>query len=505
VPKQERQLDPGDLKVLIIDDHPQMRKAIARVLVSLDFSDITEAGTGSDAIKILKDEPIDLVICDLYLLDVSGFDVIEFIRNRAVDSDIPVIVVTGEASKEDIVKAADLGANDYLLKPFRTEDLSQKVVKLATEYQSPPPATRMRRRAERLYLEKKYEDALNVIQDCTKLDGDSVNIRHLLALVLVKKGDLNAAIEILNRNIELNDNFYKTYATLAEVHLQQGKKNEAIEFMLRELELNPKQPRRQTQVANLLLGVGRVEDAIDHFRQALKENVRYKHALFGMGQAYAALDNVDKAIYYFRRLRRYYPTNTTALEAIVKVCLNAKDPRKAEYALKDERTANKNKLDTYIVLGKLYLATDEKDKAIAILDEMLKLKPDSIQGLKLKAAVYMRYNDFNPAITIYEKLLKQEDDPETRIQLADIYFRSKRFLDAILTLHGTVKQKIDKNGPMSRLATAYAHTNQSLKAHILFMKIANTNGIPPKFEKAALEAQKSWKLRRIQRHKPVAS
>src|SRR5690606_3628026 len=135
-------------------------------------------------------------------LDVSGFDVLEYIRNRAVDSDIPIIVVTGEASKEDIVKAADLGANDYLLKPFRAEDLSQKVIKLATEYQNPSPVVRLRRKAERLFLEKKYADALNLILDCMKIEPDSVTVRHLYALIQLKQGNIDVAIEILKRNIQ---------------------------------------------------------------------------------------------------------------------------------------------------------------------------------------------------------------------------------------------------------------------------------------------------------------
>ena len=79
-----------------------------------------------------------------------------------------------------------------------------------------------------------------------------------------------------------------------------------------------------------------------------------------MGKTYATMGNLDKAIYYFKRVRRYYPTNTKSLEAMVKACLDAGDPKRAEFVLRDERNSNKTRLDTYLVLAKLYLATNEK-------------------------------------------------------------------------------------------------------------------------------------------------
>ena len=116
---------PKSVRVLVVDDHELMRKSISKVLRKQRFEEIYECSNGLEAKKILSSKRIDLVICDIYMGKVDGFEVLRSVRNRDAASDIPFIVVSGEASKDDIVKAADLGAEDYLLKPIRKEKLEK--------------------------------------------------------------------------------------------------------------------------------------------------------------------------------------------------------------------------------------------------------------------------------------------------------------------------------------------------------------------------------------------
>ena len=242
--------------ILVVDDHPQMRKAILRILESYNFGSVFECAGGIDAIKILKDTSVDLVICDLYLLDTSGFEVLEFIRSQPVRADIPVIVVTGEASKEEIVKAADLGANDYLLKPFKPEDLQNKVSTLLNNFVNPDQLTRDMRVAEKMFFAKDYAGALKIADKIMAEDDQSVSARHLKALVLAKMRKEDLAIALHLENIDLNPSFYRSYSALADLYIARGNFAEAIKNLEQELELNPKQPKRQTQLATLLLEAG---------------------------------------------------------------------------------------------------------------------------------------------------------------------------------------------------------------------------------------------------------
>lgn len=95
-----------------------------------------------------------------------------------------------------------------------------------------------------------------------------------------------------------------------------------------------------------------------------------------MGRAYAANDNLEKSLYYFKRLRRHHPDNTKSLEAIVKYALEAESSRKAEIILVDEKKSFPNRLDTYLILSKLYCTEDDYDKALEVVAEALSKNPD---------------------------------------------------------------------------------------------------------------------------------
>jgi len=493
------------LALLIVDDHPQIRKAVMRIVEKMEFGELIEAANGSEALKILSERPIDLVVLDLFLLDVSGFDVLEHIRNREVDSDIPVLVVTGEGSKDEIVKAADLGASDYLLKPFQAEELKTKCLKLLTKYYSPSPLLSLVRKAERLFLEKRFANALVTIEEALQRDPKSVRARHLKAITLDKLGQTDTAVKLLNENAELNESYYRTYAALAEIHLREKRNEEAIAAMLREVELNPKQPRRQTQIGTMMLSAGRVEKAIEHFREALKENVKYRLALFGMGRAYAAVGNLEKAVYYYKRLRRYYPTNTKALEAIVKCCLDANDPVRAEHALRDEKNTNKTRTDTYIVLSKLYLATERKQDALNILDELLLVDLGNKDGLKLKAALHCKYGEFQPAIDIYHELIKTHEDYEMLINYSDVLMQAKQFTDAATVLHRCFRFQFNYAEVFKRLGFCYQNSEQYAKASVVYTTLLNKLGIEEDVRTNLQHCQKALTTRRVLQTKRIAS
>ncbi len=463
--------NPEAIKVLIIDDHPQMRKAIAKILAKLDIGQIFEGNSAEEAIAILNKEPVDLIICDLYLIDSLGFEVIDYVRRREVDSDVPIIIVTGEASKEDIVKCVDVGASDYLLKPFQADDLKNKAIKLLNTYHAPSPILRLTRKAERMFLEGKFANALVVVDEALQKDAKAVGLRYLKAITLDKLGQTEQALKILKENAEMNDSFYKTFASLAEIYLRLKRPEEAMSAIIKELELNPKQANRQTQLGNLLLNNGKIEESIEHFRLALVENVKHRLALFGMGKAYSSSGNLDKAIYYYKRLRRYYPTNTKALEAIVKCCLDADDPKRAEMALRDEKSAHKTRFDTYLVLAKFYVVTDRKQEAIDSLKELLVLQPEDSSALRLLAAIHVQFSEFQPAIDIYVALIKKHDDYETHIQYVDILMHVKKYQEAIQLLHRCFRFQYNVVDVNSRLATCYQLSGELTKSCLIHQKL----------------------------------
>lgn len=109
--------------ILIIDDETQIRKLLTITLQSNGYK-VLEATTGGEGLKAVAQHPPDLVLLDLGLPDENGHEVLRHLREWFSN---PVIIVSVQSSEEDIVKALDNGANDYLVKPFRTGELLARI------------------------------------------------------------------------------------------------------------------------------------------------------------------------------------------------------------------------------------------------------------------------------------------------------------------------------------------------------------------------------------------
>ncbi len=118
------------MKVLVVDDFSTMRRIIKNLLRDLGFTNISEADDGSTALPMLKEGAFDFVVTDWNMPGMQGIDLLRAIRADANLSHIPVLMVTAEAKKEQIVMAAQAGVNGYIVKPFTAATLSTKLDKI---------------------------------------------------------------------------------------------------------------------------------------------------------------------------------------------------------------------------------------------------------------------------------------------------------------------------------------------------------------------------------------
>ena len=116
--------------VLVVDDSTTMRRMIRAALRSLADLDVTEAGTGLEAIERLSIEPVDAVILDLNLPDMHGLEVLGFIRAHQTLRDIPVAILTTRGDEESRSAAVSAGATAYLTKPFQGATLAPAIERL---------------------------------------------------------------------------------------------------------------------------------------------------------------------------------------------------------------------------------------------------------------------------------------------------------------------------------------------------------------------------------------
>ncbi len=118
------------IKILIVDDFSTMRRIIKNLLRDLGFSNTYEADDGNTALPMLKNGDYDFVVTDWNMPGMQGIDLLKEIRKDQALCHIPVLMVTAEAKREQIIEAAQSGVNGYIIKPFTAATLKEKLEKI---------------------------------------------------------------------------------------------------------------------------------------------------------------------------------------------------------------------------------------------------------------------------------------------------------------------------------------------------------------------------------------
>jgi len=119
-----------NIKILLVDDFSTMRRIEKNLLKEIGFSNIDEADDGVTALPMLKKGNYDLVITDWNMPVMQGIDLLKAIRANPALSHIPVLMVTAESKREQIIAAAQAGVNGYVVKPFTGATLREKLEKI---------------------------------------------------------------------------------------------------------------------------------------------------------------------------------------------------------------------------------------------------------------------------------------------------------------------------------------------------------------------------------------
>jgi len=130
-------MPPEDIKILVVDDMAAMRKILKTLLAQLGYKNVDEAEDGKQALEILKQNPdkYGLVITDWNMPNMTGIELVQAIRNDEKLKHLPILMVTAEAKKENVLAAIKAGVNNYIVKPFTAETLKEKIEKIFSSLQ----------------------------------------------------------------------------------------------------------------------------------------------------------------------------------------------------------------------------------------------------------------------------------------------------------------------------------------------------------------------------------
>lgn len=119
-----------NMRILIVDDFSTMRRIVKNLLGDLGFTNTAEAEDGNSALVALRSGPFDFVVTDWNMPGMTGIELLKAIRADDKLKHLPVLMVTAEAKREQIIEAAQSGVNGYIIKPFTAQTLEEKLGKI---------------------------------------------------------------------------------------------------------------------------------------------------------------------------------------------------------------------------------------------------------------------------------------------------------------------------------------------------------------------------------------
>ena len=118
------------MTILVVDDFASMRRILKNILKQLGFENMVEADDGTTALEALKKNKIDLIVSDWNMPKMTGLELLKTVRASDEYKDIPFLMVTAEAQKQNVLDAVQAGVSNYVVKPFTAEQISDKLEKI---------------------------------------------------------------------------------------------------------------------------------------------------------------------------------------------------------------------------------------------------------------------------------------------------------------------------------------------------------------------------------------
>lgn len=418
------------IPVMIVDDQGVIRKALRRVIEKAGDFAFEEFPSARDAIPYLKSHVVELVVADIYMPQGDGFELLAYIRGRPIANDIPVIFVTGEATKDDIVRSADLGVTDYLVKPFEQSDLIQKVKQVLEAYRNPPEKVRLLRKAEGYLIREEAEAARMTFEEVLSLDPRSARAFVGLAQLEAKGGQRALALEHLRTAMRHNNMYFPAFTVGADLYIEDNNFEEAIPLLKAELAINGKRWERRRLLADCHLALGENKDALEQLRLAMVENPSQEELSLHMAGMQLKIGDFEKCLHYFLKTRRQNPQSKLALDGIINACVDVGQPQRAVRVFSDLLNLSPNQKDVLLARAHAFEKLADHEKALQDLDKILAADAKYAPALEAKGRIFGKDKRNDEALAIWTELTKVNPVAENFARAGLLCLRLEKYQDA---------------------------------------------------------------------------
>lgn len=118
------------IKILVVDDFATMRRIMKNILKQLGYTNVSEADDGTTALEEMKKTTYDLIVSDWNMPKMTGLELLKTVRADPVYKEVPFLMVTAEAQKQNVIEAVQAGVSNYVVKPFTAEAIAEKLDKI---------------------------------------------------------------------------------------------------------------------------------------------------------------------------------------------------------------------------------------------------------------------------------------------------------------------------------------------------------------------------------------
>ena len=384
-------IDLNEMTVLIVEDIITMCKSMHRMMNTIGYGDqFFYAHNGREALRILRKEPIDLVLMDYNMPEMQGGEALSLIRNDRILRDIPVIMITAQAYQDYVAEAAESYVDALILKPLTIKLLENKVADVVAKANDPPPIVAHLKRARDFEDKGELDMAIGEARQAMELDPDSSRAIRELGHFYLKKDDLKEAEKWLLQAARMNHLDVIAFHNLGELYLKQDKIDEAHHYFEKAIEISPRHLDRAISFGKTLVQRKMIPRAIKVFTQAfqfskdplvLREEVADFCFENGAGEYAASL---------LKELISRLPQRTDLLFKLGKTWESLGDVKKAlPYLIEAEKNDEAN-LEVKLHLARDYITIGKTIWAERALKRLLKLDPDHKEAQELlKSCVKM--------------------------------------------------------------------------------------------------------------------
>jgi len=262
--------DPS-LRILVVENQSELRRALVAMLKHIGMRTVQTVGTSEEAQGFIRENPVDLILCEWTTPNISGLELLRFIRGNAVTNLAPFVMISGSGQMDDdeFAEASEYDVDGHLSKPLSQERLELLLEKILGKREKYRKSSVHLSRAAAYADMGAMEEAAAELDTAHKMPPESPQFWVDSAKLFQELGSDEKAKDCYQQATEVDAGYSKAYEGLSEILEKEGKSEEAFELLQKSVEISPRNSERQIKMAKTLLNKGDEIGARNALYQAL--------------------------------------------------------------------------------------------------------------------------------------------------------------------------------------------------------------------------------------------